>query len=202
MTTTLTTPEPKTKETLLDAAEDLMLEKGFVATSVDEICAEAKVTKGSFFYYFKSKDALGKLLVQRFSAKMGHKLMETIHRHGTDPREKLFGFIDFAIEMGGCCEGKGCLIGTFTQELSETHPELRLCCEESFVQLRKLFETELKAALKLYGTGKKVDTQGIAEQFIATIQGSLLLIKATQDRSVMKRTMQNFKNYLQLILQN
>lgn len=191
--------ESKTKETLLDAAQQLMLEKGFVATTVDEICAEAKVTKGSFFYYFKSKDALGKFLIQRFAAKTGGMFVEKVSRYGTDPLKRVYGFIEVAMEMGACCDSKGCLVGIFAQELSESHPELRMCCEEVFLRMRKLFESELKAAHELYGGEKKIDAQGLAEEFIAVVQGSLLLIKATQDHSLMKRTMHHFKSYLQQI---
>src|SRR5437588_558763 len=49
-----TEPSPA-RERLLDAAQRLMLARGFAATSVDEICAAAKLTKGSFFHYFESK---------------------------------------------------------------------------------------------------------------------------------------------------
>ena len=54
------------KEKLLDAAQRLMLAKGFTATTVDEICETAKLTKGSFFHYFDSKDDLGQVVLDRF----------------------------------------------------------------------------------------------------------------------------------------
>jgi TetR/AcrR family transcriptional repressor of nem operon len=44
---------------LLDAALSVIRTKGYSATSVDELCAAAGVTKGAFFHYFKSKDELG-----------------------------------------------------------------------------------------------------------------------------------------------
>src|SRR5689334_24216214 len=55
-----------TKEKLLDAAQQLMLSKGFPATTVDEICDTAGFTKGSFFHYFESKEQLGKEVLNRF----------------------------------------------------------------------------------------------------------------------------------------
>jgi TetR/AcrR family transcriptional regulator, transcriptional repressor for nem operon len=195
-----TLTKPNTKEALLDAAQNLMLEKGFVATSVDEICAAAEVTKGSFFHYFKSKDELGKILIQRFSLQMGSQIMEIVNARGEDPRDRVYGFVDAAMECGSCCDNKGCLIGTFTQELSESHPALRGCCEASFTELRKLFEGELKKAKQLYAKNKDFDTKGVAEQFIATIQGSLLLIKAMRDHSLVKRTLTHYRNYLEQLL--
>ena len=59
-------PNAPTKEKLLDAAMKLMLAQGFEATSVDEIIAGAEATKGSFFHFFKSKEALGKAALERF----------------------------------------------------------------------------------------------------------------------------------------
>jgi TetR/AcrR family transcriptional regulator, transcriptional repressor for nem operon len=195
-----TLEKPNTKEALLDAAQNLMLEKGFVATSVDEICAAAHVTKGSFFHYFKSKDELGKILIQRFSMEMGSAIMDHVNSCGDDPRDRVYGFIEAAMECGSCCDSKGCLVGTFTQELSESHPVLRSCCEASFTEMCKLFESELKKAKQLYAKNKDMDTRGLAEQFMATIQGSMLLIKAMRDRSLMKRTLTHFRSYLEQLL--
>jgi TetR/AcrR family transcriptional repressor of nem operon len=48
-------PDPPTRNKLLDAAEELMLSKGYVATSLDEICGAAGVTKGSFFTTFRAR---------------------------------------------------------------------------------------------------------------------------------------------------
>jgi AcrR family transcriptional regulator len=52
----ITPQSPKAK--LLDAALSLIREKGYSSTSVGELCAQASVTKGAFFHYFKCKDAL------------------------------------------------------------------------------------------------------------------------------------------------
>src|SRR5260370_13229419 len=57
---------PETKRKLLDAGVSLMRHRGFNATTVDEVCAEAGVTKGGFFHYFKSKDDLATAAVDRF----------------------------------------------------------------------------------------------------------------------------------------
>ena len=61
-----------TKEKLLESATDLMLVHGYGATSIDEVCEKAKVNRGSFFYYFKSKEELGKELIDHFAAIHDH----------------------------------------------------------------------------------------------------------------------------------
>lgn len=59
---------PETRERLYESAQRLMIEKGYPATSIDEICTAAGVTKGSFFHYFGSKDQLGRELLERYLA--------------------------------------------------------------------------------------------------------------------------------------
>src|SRR5437660_2207426 len=56
-------PDSPTKRKLLSAAEKLILKKGFTATTVDDICGVAGLTKGSFFHYFENKDELGKAVL-------------------------------------------------------------------------------------------------------------------------------------------
>ena len=58
----------ETRERILDAAERLILDKGLAATSVDEILAESKTSKGSFFHHFPSKNHLARALVERYAA--------------------------------------------------------------------------------------------------------------------------------------
>ena len=66
MTQASITDTPTTKRHLLEAGISLIRKKGFHATSVDEICLEAEVTKGAFFHYFKSKEDLAKAAIVWF----------------------------------------------------------------------------------------------------------------------------------------
>ncbi|MGO4376156.1 TetR/AcrR family transcriptional regulator, partial [Paenibacillus sp. MCAF20] len=65
---------PEKKNKLLNASLQLMLSKGYYATTVDEICAEASVTKGSFFHYFKNKEDIGKATLDHFEKLQSHLL--------------------------------------------------------------------------------------------------------------------------------
>ncbi len=193
--TTQTTEKPR-KEKLLEAARELMLDKGYVATTVDEICEQAGVTKGSFFYYFKNKEEMGKNLVQHFAQANGQKLMEGTCCESDDPLDKIFALIDCVSKMSQKSENKGCLVGIFTQELSESHPEIRNICDEIFKQTIQSFSADLEDAKKIHAPSANFDVQSLSEQLLVLIQGSLLLTKASQDRGVMERTLFHFKEYL------
>jgi TetR/AcrR family transcriptional repressor of nem operon len=187
------------KEALLNAANSLMLEKGFVATSVDEVCLAANVTKGSFFHYFKNKQALGKELVIRFYKMTSQLIEEGSSAAGSDPLDRVYAFIDTFVKMSENPEAKGCLVGTFAQELTETHPEIRDLCSECFSGLANLLKDTLIQAKAKYLPDVSLDIESLGDYFVALSQGSLLIVKAHQDRSIIRRNMDHFKQYIKCV---
>src|SRR5712664_2720420 len=109
---------PETKRKLVDAGVNLMRNRGFNATTVDDICAAAGVTKGGFFHYFKSKADLATAAVIRFNELKAQQFADAPFRRLPDPLERVFGRLDFAKESWGRNKGltKGCLVGMFAQE--------------------------------------------------------------------------------------
>ena len=192
---------PPTKEKLLDAAQRLMLAKGFEATSLEEICEEAGLTKGSFFHYFESKEDLGKAVLEHFCEAKLREFQAAPFLKKTDPLERVYGQIDFAIAMSKKMKDdpvarNGCLVGTFVQELSTTHPEIRSLCAQKFAQWTGGFKQELDAAKAKYAPHARLNTHSLAEHFLAVLEGSLIIAKAKQDPGVMEQNLQHFKQYL------
>src|SRR5574341_572288 len=111
--------ETPTKGRLLDEAMALMLRKGFSATSVDEICQRAGVTKGGFFHYFKDKEDLGRALLDHYW-QVGHERLQGAVRHTeADPLMRLGAYVDWFVEISKNRQiPKSCLFGNFAQELS------------------------------------------------------------------------------------
>ena len=184
------------KANLLDAAYDLMMAKGYVATSVDEICEKAKTTKGSFFHYFESKEDLAKSLLTRQCA-AHQKTKEELF--GKDPYKRVFGHIDMLIEIikkpGGT---KACIKGILGQELSDTHPEIRKICATYFENLTNDFAQDLADAKKKYGGN--FDPYALAKHFIALLQGSYILAKVQGNNNVIIENLEHFKKYLQILI--
>src|SRR5882672_5599069 len=87
---------PETKRKLVDAGVNLMRSRGFNATTVDEVCAAAGVTKGGFFHYFKSKGDLAAAALTRFHEQRARKSADAPFRRLGDPLERVFGRLDFA----------------------------------------------------------------------------------------------------------
>ncbi len=189
-----------TKVKLLEAAQRLMLAKGYTSTSVDEICEAAGVTKGSFFHYFESKEDLGKAVLDHFMSSMSKAIVDSPFFKKSDPLQRVYGFIDFMIEISRDPERRsGCLLGNFAQVLSDTHPDIRLLCAKHFSWWAEMLKHELDEAKAAHAIKRTADTQVLSEHFIALFEGSLMLAKTQRDIKVIERNLRNFKQYLRSI---
>lgn len=188
----------RSKEQLLDVAQRLMLEKGYTATSVDEICQEAGLSKGSFFHYFESKEELGKTALNNFYFRQKEGMLHAAFRNEDDPLRRIERGIDFLIQaLNNPDIPKSCLIGNFSQELSETHLEIRKLCAGHFSDWAESLKSDLDEATTKYKPVAPLDTQSIADYFIAVIEGSLILYKAKKDIKIFEKNLGHLKLYMQ-----
>ena len=191
--------ESPTKTRLLDAAERLMLAQGFSATTVDEICEAAKLTKGSFFHYFQSKEQLGEELLSRFCA-AGSQLHRSFCGQERDPLKRVYRYVDAAARMAQHpSTNHGCLLGGFAQELCDTHPGIRLVCEQGFNEWARQFTEELARAKARYVPKASFRPRELAEHFIALLEGSLILGKTRHNMAVVAQNLRQFKAYLRTL---
>lgn len=187
-----------TKRKLLDASVKLMRSKGFNATTVDDICGVAGVTKGGFFHYFQSKQDIAKAAVDRFREARRLAFEQAPFRKLADPLDRIYGRLNFikkelleSVQVTG-----GCLVGMFAQEMAFTNPELRAACQDSFLHLAQDFEKDLAAAKAHYAPKADFDPKGLAILFVATYQGSVLMAKTTDNNTVIGENFDQFGRLL------
>lgn len=191
-----------TKEKILEEAQKLMLTKGFNATTVEEICEAAGVTKGSFFYYFESKEDLGKKVTEYYWQKMSGLIGNAPFRKYSDPLRRIYGFIDYFIEISqNPAIEQSCLLGNFAQEVSDTHPAIRKICADCFSQWANELRKDLDAANEKYPSRKSPGIEGLAEYIISVMEGSLLLAKAHQNLSITTRNLQHLRQHMEDIFE-
>lgn len=100
---------------LLDAALSIVRRKGFAATSVDELCKEAGVTKGAFFHHFDSKEALGVAAADHWSETTGTMFATAPYHQIADPVERVLGYIQLRRDLLDGEEAEyTCLVGTLS----------------------------------------------------------------------------------------
>lgn len=190
------------KEKLLETARQLMQTQGYSATSVDQICEAAGLTKGGFFHYFKSKEELGKSVLDYYVLSSLQTISRAPFLKKKDPLHRLYGYLDFMVEkFSDPANEKSCLLGNFAQELSDSHPEIRARCAVHFTRLAELFKDILEETKAQYAPGTRLDTQSLADHFIAVLEGSILLAKAKGDRRIIEKSLSYFKQYLKTLFE-
>ena len=190
------------QQKLLDAALSLIREKGYSSTSVDELCAQAGVSKGAFFHHFKSKDALAVAAAKHWSEITG-AFFETApyHKH-SDPLDRVLGYLDFrrAILKGDIAEFT-CLVGTMVQEIYSTNPDIRDACEASISGHAAKVEADIAEAMKRYRIGAPWTAESLALHTQAVLQGAFIMAKAKGGATIAATSIDHLHRYIELLFQ-
>ena len=188
-------PDAPAKRKIVAAARELMLAKGYNDTSVDEICKQSGVAKGSFFHYFKDKEAVATAALECFTHEKGAQLAQ-YGKGESDPLERILKMIDGSIRMSKSPGFKGCLMGTVLQETSRTHPRIREACCAGLERGYGFFEKEFKSAKAMHAPKSEMDPRKMAEFFMSVTQGSFLLAKAQQNPKIIETKLKMLEDYL------
>jgi len=196
-------PVGAARQKLLDAAISLIRTKGYAATTVDDLCSRAGVTKGAFFHHFKSKEALG-IAVAGFWSEMTGALFEGAPYHKQkDPLDRVLGYIDFrkAILTGKVPEFT-CLAGTMVQEVYETWPAIREACDASISGHAAKVEADIDEAIERHGIRAKWTARSLALHTQAVLQGAFILAKAKGEAAVAEESIDHLRRYVELLFQS
>ena len=190
-----------TRTKLLEAALRIIRAKGYSATSVDELCAEAGVTKGAFFHHFDSKEALAVAAADFWSEMTGGLFASAPYHRHDDPLDRVLGYIDFrAGLLSGPVEAFTCLVGTMVQEAFGSSPAIRDACRASIVGHAGTLEADIEAAMARYGvTGVSAGSLALHTQ--AVLQGAFILAKAHGGPDVAAESVRHLKRYFELLFQ-
>ncbi|MGH6800811.1 MAG: TetR/AcrR family transcriptional regulator, partial [Methylocella sp.] len=110
---------------LLEAARDLIRVKGFAATSVDDLCGAAAVTKGAFFNSFRSKETLGVEAAEHWAETTGAFFAAAPYHLPDDPLDRVLAYVAFRKSfIAGEVSQYSCLVGTMVQEVHATSPAI------------------------------------------------------------------------------
>ena len=192
-------PRGEARARLIEAGRSLVRRKGFAATSVDDLCAAAGVTKGAFFHHFPSKEALGVALIDDWTAMTG--ALFAAHPYNTlpDPLDRVFGYLDLRRELlGQPVPEFSCVAGTTVQEAYETSVPIREAAERSVTSGFEHVRLHLAAALRAHPV-PGVTAEGLAQQFQVATQGGIILAKALNDPAPAREAFDHLERNLRLL---
>jgi TetR/AcrR family transcriptional repressor of nem operon len=193
-------PSGGARSKLLDAAISIIREKGYAATSVDELCAGAGVTKGAFFHHFPSKDTLAVVALNQWSEMSSELFAAAPYHRFDDPLDRVLGYLDFrkAMLRGDVAEFT-CLAGTMVQEAYSTHPDIRRACNATIVSHAAAVESDIADAMKSYRIRAPWTAKSLALHTQAVLQGAFILAKAKGNAQVVEASIDHLRRYVELL---
>ena len=155
-----------TKERIMDAAEEIMLEKGFHSVGLNQILTAVKVPKGSFYHYFKSKDDFGGELLKHYLARTTAQKREMLlsAELEEDPVTRLFDYLEGGLAYIQKIDGKfPCLVLKMASEVTELSESMRKELAKGFEDWVKIFQTVFNEAIEKKLLRGNLDTRSEAE---------------------------------------
>lgn len=182
---------------LLDAALDVFRAKGYTATRVEDICAAAGLTKGSFFHHFKTKDDLAIAAAGRWTDVTGALFREADYHKPADPVDRVLAYIEFRKTLlRGSLAEYTCLLGTLIQEVYDTNPPIRIACEASISAHVATLTGDIEAARAEHAPGATWTAESLALHMQAVIQGSFIIAKARYGAEPAAESIDHLKRYV------
>lgn len=193
-----------TRERLLDAAEQLYLERGYGATSVEAIVAAAGLTKGALFHHFPTKHDLALALIERYATSDRRMLEQTIaraERLSRDPVQQVLLMVGLAEEelSNLPLERTGCLFASFGYQAAMFDEQVHALIERELLVWRELVATKLREAMEQRPPRLDVSADELADGLVAAIEGGFVLARGLRDAALLPGQLRQFRNYLELL---
>lgn len=192
------------RELLLDAAVAVIRAQGLHATTVDDLCAAAGVSKGAFFHHFASKEELAVAAADYWSVTTGELFADAPYHQHADPADRVLGYLDFRASLIGAeIPLYSCLVGTMVQEAYATNPVIRDACAVSIAGHAETLEADIAAALlgvDPHTTDVAAQAASLARHTQSVLQGAFVVSKALDDPDLARDSVGHLRRYFELLL--
>ena len=166
---------------LIQVGQQIIVKQGFNAAGLTQILTTANVPKGSFYYYFSSKDEFGLAIINSFADKYQQKLQRILKEADTPYLKRLRNYFETGIaDMNSSQCNNGCLMGNLAQELSAQNELFRDRLSQIFLDWETMFAECLQSAQQANELDTKLDARNLAEFILAGWQGAILQAKVSK----------------------
>lgn len=190
------------KEKILGAARRLIRERGYTATTVDHLCADAGVTKGAFFHHFESKEALAVAAAESWTETNRAFFGKAPFQAPKDPLDRILAYVDFRKSlMKGDLAGFTCLMGTMLQETYASHPAIRDACAADLFAHARMLEADIAAAMADRSMDVDWSARSLSLHIQAVLQGAFILAKAEDGARSARQSCDHLKRYIETLFE-
>lgn len=178
-----------TRDHIVEAADQLFYERGYEHTSFTDIADAVQISRGNFYYHFKSKDEILDAVINVRLANT-RKMLEQWEIEGKNPEDRIRSFIHILIANRAKIKQYGCPVGTLCAELAKlNHPS-----QGEAKRLFTLFRTWLRRQFTLLGC--RSDADQLAMHLLARSQGVATLANAFHDEKFIKQEAEQMCDWL------
>ena len=193
-----------TKSRILDIAEAAVLEKGFEATSIDEIVSAADISRSGFFYHFKDKNALARAMLERYietEDKLYDDLFSRARELNDDPlHSMLIGLKMLAELLEDMPEGHpGCVIAATAYQDRLFDQGVRELNRQAILGWRRRFRTMFEEIAAVYEPKEPVNLDALGDMVSSVVEGGLVLQRALRESNTAAAQIMQLRTYLKLL---
>ncbi len=182
--------EPNTRERIVEAADAQFYQRGFEKTSFADIAEQVKLSRGNFYYHFKTKDEiLGAVIALR--AQRTQAMLDRWAGSAQTPIGRLRCFAEMLIQNRKDIQRYGCPVGTLCAELAKLEHPAQGDASMIFGQFRSWLRQQFEAL------GRKDDADALAMHLLSRSQGVAALANAFHDETFIRHEVELIENWLQ-----
>ena len=174
------------RDRLIDAANDLIYQQTFNATTLADIAAKANVPLGNVYYYFKTKDDILKAVIQKRSVELQAQF-SAFEEAYPNAKDRLRALIESNVKTSETTAQYGCTLGSLCQELAKFTGELSQIAAELMHRTLEWVEAQFKGEQSTI----------LAKYLIGSLQGVSLLTLTFKDPSLLQRQSKTLEKWLE-----
>ena len=194
----------RTRARILDLAYESIVEKGFAATSIEELVEAAGITKSGFFYHFKDKNDLARQLFERFLDE-DESIIDALEKRAKelsdDPLQSLLIFLNIYAQMMDDMETlhPGCLVASITYQERMFDAEVKQMNVDYLLRMRKRFAGWFEEIVRDNPARGELDAEGLADHLTVVVEGAIITAKALKDPGLMGRQTRLYRQHVKLL---
>lgn len=195
-----------TRARILDVAQDSVLAKGFDATSIEEIVANAEITKSGFFYHFKDKNALALALIERHIDVENELFDDILGRAGElsdDPLHQVLIGLKLMAELIEDMPGghPGCVVATAAYQDRLFDQDVKEANRRAVLGWRLRFRRFFDAIAERYPMRDDVDLDHLADLVCTVVEGGIVMSRAMGDPLITSQQVMLLRSYIKMLFE-